>query len=117
MRTLTPKLAGREKWLLWVLVALVWGGALIGAVAFSHFARLNLWACLGIAVGGILVNGWVARLEDEPARQLQQSRRQAHAPVRDHHRLGGPERGRCGGPVAAPDARPVRVWLPVAGGR
>jgi hypothetical protein len=65
MRTPTPKLTGPLRWLRWVGVAVAWGGAVIGAVAISHFAKLNLWACLGVAVGAILINGWVITLEDD----------------------------------------------------
>ena len=35
------------------------------AVAISHFAKLNLWACLGMAGGAVVINGLVATLEDD----------------------------------------------------
>ena len=65
MKPPAPKLPGRLKWLLWLGGLGIWGGALIGAVAVSHYAQLNLWACLGVAVGAILINGWVATLGDD----------------------------------------------------
>jgi hypothetical protein len=59
---MAPKL-GRRSW--WLLGLGIWGTALLGAVAMSYFAKLNFWLCLGIVVGAVLINGWVATLEDD----------------------------------------------------
>jgi len=65
MTTPAPKLSGRAKWLLRLSMLMVWGGAVIGAVVLSHVAKLNFWVCLGITASAVLVNGWVATLEDD----------------------------------------------------
>jgi hypothetical protein len=35
------------------------------AATVSHFAQLNFWLCLAITGGALLVNGWLATLEDD----------------------------------------------------
>ncbi|MGO8934106.1 MAG: hypothetical protein ACLQDA_10385 [Terracidiphilus sp.] len=57
-----PKLSRRTAWLLGIGI---WGTALLVAVAISHFAKLNLWACLGMVAGAVVINGLVATLEDD----------------------------------------------------
>jgi len=58
----TPKLGRRTAWLLGLGI---WGTVLLVAVALSHFAKLNFWACLGMTAGAVVVNGLVATLEDD----------------------------------------------------
>jgi hypothetical protein len=60
--TPAPKLSRRTAWLLGLGI---WGTALLAAVALSHFAKLNFWACLGMTAGAVVVNGLVATLEDD----------------------------------------------------
>jgi hypothetical protein len=55
----------RSRRLVWLLGLGIWGTALLAAVALSHFAKLNFWACLGITAGAVVVNGLVATLEDD----------------------------------------------------
>ena len=40
------------------------GIAALAALALSTFSGLSFWACLGIAVMPLLVNGWLADWED-----------------------------------------------------
>jgi|SRR5450631_1325629 hypothetical protein len=55
----------RSRRLVWLLGLGIWGTALLGAVALSHFAKLNIWACLGMVAAAIVINGLVATLEDD----------------------------------------------------
>jgi hypothetical protein len=47
MDTPEPKLSRRAVWLLGLGI---WGTALLAAVVISHFAKLNFWLCVAIAV-------------------------------------------------------------------
>jgi hypothetical protein len=62
MGTQDPKPSRRT---FWVIALGVWGTALVGALALSYFAKLNIWACLGMAAAAIMINGLVATFEDD----------------------------------------------------
>jgi hypothetical protein len=53
------------RWLLGLLASISWGAALLIAATVSHFAQLNFLLCPAITGGALLVNGWVATLEDD----------------------------------------------------
>jgi hypothetical protein len=57
-----PKPIRRTGWLLGIGI---WGTVLLVAVAISHFAKLNFWACPGMTAGAVVVNGLVTTLEDD----------------------------------------------------
>jgi hypothetical protein len=52
---------GSVKWLIFIPAMLVCCGI---AWAIHHWTKLPFWASLGIVIVGLLINGWVAAIED-----------------------------------------------------
>jgi hypothetical protein len=109
--TPAPKLSRRKAWLLGLGI---WGTALLAAVALSHFAKLNFWACLGMTAGAVVVNGLVATLEDDLPGGFNNPDGEAHSEVRGHHRLGASRPAGGADPVLLPGAGSVLLWFPIA---
>ncbi len=53
-------MASRTKWL---IIAMVWGPALLLAVAVSYFANISFWWSAGLVLAAWLINGIIAAFE------------------------------------------------------
>jgi hypothetical protein len=48
-------------WRIFIVVMLVFG---VGAWAIHHWLHIPFWATFAIVIFGLLVNGWIAAVED-----------------------------------------------------
>jgi len=60
----------------------------LGAIALRAFSGLPFWACLAIALFGLLVNGWLATWEDEQSGGFSNRTDKRPSNLRHHKREG-----------------------------